>query len=160
MSFVFPTDYGYHFEDELKPYKKYILKALETKNGFQRDRGRISPLIGISFIGKHWFTPKNQMMFLLGFTSSGINNSIHRGSCSCWALVKILKIKTTPTRAQKEQYFSELLGELKNIIKDQNYTNALYSAIYESVIKEIGCDELNDVLMNFKSTINNYIDKA
>ncbi|WP_283630000.1 hypothetical protein [Shewanella baltica] len=157
MSFIFPTDFGYHFEDDLKLYKKDILKALESKSSFQEATEHISPLISDSFIGKFWFTPRNEMIFILGFTSSGINNNIHRGSCSYWALVKIVKVKKTPSKSQKEQVFIKLLDELKSIIKEQNYSNELYSALHENVIKEIGWVEINDVLNNLEYNINNYI---
>ena len=159
MSYIFPTEFGYHFGEDLKLYKKDILKALESKSGFNANSEHISPLISDSFIGKYWFTPRNEVIYILGFTSSAVNNNIHRGSCSYWALVKIVKVKKTPVKYQKEQLFVELLNELKNIIKEQDYSNKLYSALYENVIKEIGLVEITDVLNNLNLNINNHINK-
>jgi len=159
MNFIFPTEYGYQFGDELKAIRAEVLEILEPNSLSQRDDGHLSPLLIHSYLGKIKFLPRCKVIFILGFYSHDIDNSVHRGSHSFWVLAKIVSVKVHPSDAYREKQFKELLLEFKSIVKDEDNTNQLYSAIEQNIIKDIGSSEVTSVINNLDTQISLYIQK-
>lgn len=133
----FSSTSGYRFLPSLDKYEANILTLLKPSE-IQPNRGTyITPLICESWIRDHKWMPSSKKIYIVGLTSHGINNIVHRGSYSAWGAARIVnKNSSFAGNAEKDIYWS-IFNYMKEALENSEICSEFYNAFHSFVSSSI-----------------------
>ncbi|MDO8291151.1 MAG: hypothetical protein Q7T44_18210 [Parvibaculum sp.] len=144
--FAFPSRNGYQFHPSDTGEKSDILAALTPSEDSWRGGISVAPFARASWVGHSSWLPKSKAIFIVGVTSRGIQNSVHRGGYSMWVAATIISRKKSFSGDEAMAIMKEVFEEFTEAAQSINKCQAFFEALGEYVIAPAGLDKLKSAV--------------
>lgn len=143
--FLFPAINGYQFVPSDTSFRAEILSMLSAKQSEYFNQESIQPFLSAKWMGGNRFFPKSRAIFIVGLMTSGIQNDVHRGSCSMWVAARVIKSKMSFSEQDAVSQFSKIYEEFVDVIKKDASSDMLV-ALNTYVTPYIGRHRVDEAL--------------
>lgn len=152
--FVYPTSYGYKFDPPEFLWKSEILPLLIPVDDRVSNNSAIFPFVRACWVGSRLYFVKTRAAFLVGVTSHGIPNELHRGSYSTWAAGCIIESKKPFAANETRSILESLFGKFRAEVTARDSTKSCFSsAIIEGVLKYVSKEATEAAIASIDSLV-------
>jgi hypothetical protein len=150
----FPTRNGYCFIPEIDKHGSSVLAMLKPSGSFAHNTKGVSTLICNAWVIRHKYVPlSSHKVYIVGITSHGIKNEVHRGSHSAWGVTRITKRKTRISSESERSILREMLGSFRMAISNDSYCPDFHKAFLQFVVDDIGINAIEEQLSEIENKI-------